>query len=111
MQNEYFHRKIELPGKCYWCLGDWHKHCVWENWCRCCSRYIPDMRNGGRKHACAMNIESAPAQSNGKGKGKGKSSKEKTVTPNTSKAFMDHKRPWQRKELLSRDKQRLINLP
>ena len=50
------------------------------------------MRNGGRKHACAMNIESAPAQSKGKGKGKGKNSKGKTVTPNTSQAFLNHKK-------------------
>ena len=84
------HRKIELPGKCYWCLGDWHKHCVWENRCRCCSRYIPDMRNGGKKHACAMNVESAPAHSKGKGKGS-KGGKGKAHTPNTSKAFTDHK--------------------
>ena len=50
------------------------------------------MRNGGRKHACAMNIESAPAHSKGEGKGKGKNSKGKTVTPNTSQAFLNHKK-------------------
>ena len=70
---------------------------MWENWCRCCSRYIPDMGNGGRKHACAMMVESAPAHSKGPGKGKGsKGGKGKVVTPisnnNTSKAFMDHKK-------------------
>ena len=25
MKDEYFHGKIELPGKCFWCLGEWHK--------------------------------------------------------------------------------------
>ena len=40
-----------------------------------------------------MMIESAPAHSNGQGKGKGsKGGKGKAVTPNTSKAFMDHKK-------------------
>ena len=28
---EYYHKKIELPGKCYWCLGDWHKACARED--------------------------------------------------------------------------------
>ena len=33
--------------------------------------HIPDMRNGGRKHVCAVMVESAPAHSKGDGKGEG----------------------------------------
>ena len=40
-----------------------------------------------------MMTESAPAHSKGQGKSKGsKGGKGKAVTPNTSKAFMDHKK-------------------
>ena len=28
----------------FWCLGPYHKNCVWEDWCRCCTgyMYLPD---------------------------------------------------------------------
>jgi hypothetical protein len=99
----YLHRKVERPGHCYWCLGQFHpgSDCTKEHWCRCCSGYLPDMLNGGAKHACQFNMEAAPScpmsMSKGKGKGKG------APPANTSTEFKAHKNTQlQRREAFKR---------
>ena len=94
----YLHRKVERPGYCFWCLGEWHpdSDCILKNFCRCCKGFLPDMFNKGKKHACQFNMEAAPTcifSDKGKGKGKGKGG----PPADTSEAFKAHKLAQQKK--------------
>ena len=59
------HRKLMKFGYCKWCWGKKPepedaphepKDCVFKDYCRACLLYIPDLPDGGYKHACQSGI-------------------------------------------------------